>query len=109
MPEIPQLAFVVITHLPADHVSHLPELLDRAGPLRVSEARDGERVTGGHVYVMPPGALMGLSGGTIRLMARPDRTSAPKPIDYFMAALADDAAPLMDTLDDATLDELLGS
>ena len=29
MPANAQLAFVVITHLPADHVSHLPELLDR--------------------------------------------------------------------------------
>lgn len=67
MPESPQLAFAVVTHLPADHVSHLAELLDRAGALRASEARDGDVVTGGHVYVMPPGALMGLSDGTIRL------------------------------------------
>src|SRR5690606_24043392 len=57
----------------------------------VSQARDGERVTGGHVYVMPPGTLMGLIDGTIRLGPRGERGSAPKPIDYFMAALADDA------------------
>jgi two-component system CheB/CheR fusion protein len=39
MPENPQLAFVVITHLPADHVSHLPALLDRAGVLRAPGSR----------------------------------------------------------------------
>ena len=46
----PLLAFVVVTHLPAHHVSHMAELLDRVGALRVSQALEGEQVAGGHVY-----------------------------------------------------------
>jgi two-component system CheB/CheR fusion protein len=91
MPANSRLAFVVVTHLPANHVSHLPELLDRAGPLQVSQARDGEQVAGGHVYVIPPGTLMGIRDGTIRLEPSPERPPVPKPIDHFMATLADDA------------------
>lgn len=90
MPANPLLAFVVVTHLPADHVSHLAELLNRSGVLRASQARDGEPIAGGHVYVIPPGVLMGICNGMVRLDPKPDRPPAPKPIDYFMAALADD-------------------
>ncbi|MCK7501643.1 MAG: hypothetical protein MZW92_75255 [Comamonadaceae bacterium] len=73
MPANPELAFVVVTHLPADHVSHLAELLDRSGVLRASQARDGEPVAGGRVYVIPPGTLIGIRNGKIRLEPRPDR------------------------------------
>jgi hypothetical protein len=31
MPVNAQLAFVVFAHRPADHLSHLPELLDHSG------------------------------------------------------------------------------
>ena len=85
-----RFAFVVITHLPAQHVSHLPELLDRVGPLRVSQALDGEQLIGGRVYTNPPGTLMSIRGGTISLDARPAGPTTRKPIDYFMAALAED-------------------
>lgn len=91
MPANPQLAFVVVTHLPADHVSHLAELLDRSGALRATQALDGQAIVGGHVYVMPPGTLMGIRNGTIRLEPKRDHPAPPKPIDHFMTTLADDA------------------
>lgn len=90
LPADSRLAFVVVTHLPANHVSHLPELLERAGPLQARQARDGEQVAGGHVYVIPPGTLMGIRDGTIRLESSPERLPVPKPIDHFMTTLADD-------------------
>jgi two-component system CheB/CheR fusion protein len=85
----PRLAFIVITHLPAHHVSHLAELLAQAGPLPAVEAKAGQRLEGGHIYVMPPGKMMGLRGGCIFFEAAPPvRPPAPKPIDFFMASLA---------------------
>ena len=87
----PHVAYVVITHLPVHHVSHLAELLDRAGPVPTVDACSGEQLGGGHVYAMPPGRLMGLHEGKVffdqvRRSVRP----APKPIDFFMASLAED-------------------
>lgn len=85
----PQLAFIVITHLPAHHVSHLSELLAHAGPLPAVEAKAGQRLEGGHIYVMPPGKLMSLQGGCIFFEAETRvRPPAPKPIDFFMSSLA---------------------
>ena len=87
----PRHCFVVVTHLPAHHVSYLAELLARAGALPASEAQAGQAVTGGHVYVMPPGKLMALRGGRVCFdEATPARLPAPKPIDFFMASVAED-------------------
>lgn len=87
----PQLVFVVVTHLPIDHVSHLAELLGRAGSVPTSDAVNGERMKGGHVYVAPPGRLMGLHQGKALFAAVTHLQPAPKPIDYFMSSMANDA------------------
>jgi two-component system CheB/CheR fusion protein len=87
-----RLAFVVVTHLPADHVSHLPELLQRAGPLQAREAQAGDRLRGGQIYVMPPGRWMTVQGGILAFDEKPaDRRAGQHPIDHFMTSLADDA------------------
>jgi two-component system CheB/CheR fusion protein len=88
----PQLAYIVVTHLPIDHVSHLADLLGRASSLPTSDAASGEHLRGGHVYVMPPGRFMGLRQGKVFFDQAPHQLRpAPKPIDFFMTSLADDA------------------
>lgn len=88
----PGVAYVVVTHLPVHHVSNLAELLGRAGVLAAHDLRDGERLRGGQVHVMPPGQLIALCEGTIRFerQAAP-RAPSPKPIDFFMSSLAEQA------------------
>jgi two-component system CheB/CheR fusion protein len=88
----PQLVYIVITHLPIDHVSHLADLLGRAGSVPTSDAWNGERLEGGHVYVAPPGKLLSLHQGKV-IFDAPSRLlrPAPKPIDYFMCSMAEDA------------------
>ena len=88
MPPDPRLAFVVVTHLAPQHASHMAELLGRASALPVSEARDGERVAAGRVYVIPPGCLMGIHAGALRLHRAAARPAIPRPIDHFMCELA---------------------
>ena len=86
------VAFVVVTHLPLHHLSYLAELLTHAGLVPAAQAVEGERLRGGRAYVMPPGRLMGLRDGVIFLEPKEqERPSSPKPIDFFMASLADDA------------------
>ncbi len=86
----PGLAYVVVTHLPAKRESPLAELLGNVTTLTVSQAQSGQPVEAGHVYIIPPGMLMGIAGGKLSLVPLPARAKAPKPIDFFMAALADD-------------------
>lgn len=84
-------AYVVVTHMQRDHVSHMAELLSRAGGLDASEAVDGETVRGNRIYVIPPGAALGIQGGKLLVTPVATRPTAPKPIDFFMDALAEDA------------------
>jgi len=88
----PRIAYVVVTHLPSHHVSHLAELLGRTGVLPSRELSDGEHLTGGQVHVMPPGQLMALREGAVRFEQQsPKRSPATKPIDFFMTSLAEQA------------------
>jgi chemotaxis response regulator CheB len=68
----------------------MAELLGRAGALPVAEARDAEPVVAGHIYVIPPGCLMGIRAGALRLHPATARPAIPRPIDYFMCALAEE-------------------
>ena len=85
-----RMAYVVVTHLPSNHVSHLAELLGRTGVLPVRELAEGDTLTGGQVHVMPPAKLMVLRHGVVRFdLAPANLLPPPKPIDFFMASLAE--------------------
>jgi two-component system chemotaxis response regulator CheB len=51
----PPAAVVVLQHHDPDHVSRLAALLGRVTPLPVADARDGERLEQGRVFVAPSG------------------------------------------------------
>ncbi|MFO0234491.1 MAG: chemotaxis protein CheB [Burkholderiales bacterium] len=87
----PCIAYVVVTHLPARHASHLAELLDAAGEIRASSAVDGEPVVGGRTYVAPPGVRLRLSEGRLAVAPVDGDARASKPIDHFMLSVAEDA------------------
>lgn len=87
----PNVALVVITHLPAHHDSHLVALLGNVGTLPVRPANDGQNIEGGAAYVLPPGVLMGIREGRFALEPPPAVRPPVKPIDFFMMALAEDA------------------
>ncbi|KQP19564.1 CheR family methyltransferase [Pseudorhodoferax sp. Leaf267] len=88
----PQLAYVVVTHLPMDHASYLADILGRAGSLPTCNALNHQQLEGGRVYVMPPGKLMGLRQGKVFFKPMPAlQRPAPKPIDFFMDSMAEDA------------------
>jgi two-component system chemotaxis response regulator CheB len=51
--DFPATIFIV-QHVMPTSVGNLASILDRAGPLPVTLARDGERFQQAHIYVAPP-------------------------------------------------------
>jgi two-component system CheB/CheR fusion protein len=87
------MAYVLIQHLDPTHPSVLCEMLARSTSLPVHEIGDGVRVEPDHVYVIPPGADVGILHGLLTLVPRPTEPRRPHlPIDFFFAALAADQA-----------------
>lgn len=84
------MAFVVVSHQPAGHVSLLPGLLGQYTLMPVVEATDGMTIEPDHVYLAPGGTNLAPLHGTVHLMEPPAEERVPLPIDYFFRSLADD-------------------
>ena len=82
------LTFVVIQHLSPDHKSLMRELLERATPMKVVMAEDGQTLAANTVHLMPAGCYLSCQDGRLRLTQQAGRTQLP--IDHFFAALAED-------------------
>ncbi|HLH19150.1 MAG TPA: CheR family methyltransferase [Bryobacteraceae bacterium] len=82
------MAFVVISHLLADHKSHLVEILGRQTTMPVEHIRNGVRPEPNRIYVLPPNAQARMERGSFRLETRPSPGGVPRPIDYFFRSLA---------------------
>ena len=84
------MAFVVVTHLPPYHDSLLAEILGRATRMPVVNARDDQPVEAQHVYVLPPGAVLTMHEGRLRLRYTEAAERERAPIDVFFTSLAED-------------------
>jgi two-component system, chemotaxis family, protein-glutamate methylesterase/glutaminase len=78
--DLPAAVFVVL-HVPPHGTSVLPNILRRAGRLRVDHAKDGEPIVPGRVYVAPPDFHMLLKDGQVRLARGPTENSHRPAID----------------------------
>jgi two-component system, chemotaxis family, protein-glutamate methylesterase/glutaminase len=85
--ELPASVLVVL-HLMTSGTSVLDSILARAGTLPVTQARDGERLQRGHIYVAPPGLHMLLRGPTIHLSAGPRENGHRPAIDPLFRSAA---------------------
>src|SRR5947207_1908203 len=59
------MAFVLVPHLAPTHASMLVEILGRETSMPVSEVHEEPEVLPDHVYIIPPGRNMMLSGGRL--------------------------------------------
>ena len=66
MPADLAAAVLVVLHMPPGADSHLPEILERAGPLQARHAENGEPLENGHVYVSPPDVHLTIEEGHVR-------------------------------------------
>ena len=60
-------AVCVAMHMPSEHHTHLPAILNRSGPLRASLAQDNEPLEPSHIYVAPPGRHLQIDDNRLRL------------------------------------------
>lgn len=88
------MAFVLISHLSPDHKSLLASILSRSTTLPVMEVSDELEVMPNTVYVIPPGQLMTIKSGHLKLLPRSKSTKNPHSIDLFFGALAADRGHL---------------
>jgi two-component system CheB/CheR fusion protein len=68
-------ALVLLQHLDPTHASLLCAALSQTSKLPLAEARDGEQVEAGKVYVLPANATLSIRKGTLQLSPR--RASRP--------------------------------
>jgi|CXWL01.1.fsa_nt_gi two-component system CheB/CheR fusion protein len=84
------MAFVVVSHQHAGHVSLLPCLLGKYTAMPIVEAADGREVEANHVYVAPGGSNLAILHGVLHCMEPVSQERVPLPIDYFFRSLAED-------------------
>lgn len=90
LPDTPEMAFVILSHLDPQHSSILDTLLMKQTKMPVHVATHGVAVEQGHVYVVPPNKTVTLSKGVLRTRAREAVRGHPAVIDDFLASLAQD-------------------
>lgn len=90
VPKDSDMAFVIVQHLDPTQKGMMPELLQRATPMKVSQVKDRTRVEPNCVYVIPPNSDMSLLRGILHLLAPVEARGLRLPIDFFFRSLADD-------------------
>ncbi len=84
------LALVIVQHLDPTRPGALPEILQRATPVPVTEVADLTRVEPNHVYVIPPNKDMSILHGILHLFDPAEPRGLRLPIDFFFRSLAMD-------------------
>ena len=86
---IPDMAFVVISHLDPSHESILPDLIRKYTTMDALHVEDGMKVAPRRVYVIPPANDLTLKDGKF-VLSRLQPSSGPKaPINHFFRSLAE--------------------
>jgi two-component system CheB/CheR fusion protein len=84
------MAFILVQHLDPSHKSLLVELLAHHTGMTVTDATDGAILTGNHLYVIPPGKYLSVSGGKLHLTVPTVPHGSRLPIDFLLQSLAQD-------------------
>lgn len=87
LPDVQNMAFVVIVHLSPEHESQMAELLQQHTEMPVKQVKEPIRPQAGHVYVIPPEKDLSMSDGHIHLSERSRHGHAP--VDLFFRTLAE--------------------
>jgi two-component system CheB/CheR fusion protein len=88
MPADSGIVFVIVAHLDPTHASLMAELLGRCTTMPVVQVEADTPVEADHVYCIPPGKYLSISGRTLRLTPPIETGSVRMPIDFFLRSLA---------------------
>ena len=81
------VAYVVVTHRGVNDLNLLPEILSKYTTMPIEEARNGQAVEAGRVYVSPSGHYLRLLDGKL-IYNDIVKDHVPLPIDFFFRSLA---------------------
>jgi two-component system, chemotaxis family, CheB/CheR fusion protein len=84
------VAFVVVQHLSPSHESYMESLLARRNRMPVRMLKATSEIEPDHIYLIPPGSIMRLSGN--HLVLTPRESGMFLPIDIFFESLAEERA-----------------
>ena len=90
MPADSGMAFVVIQHLDPTRQSHMVELLGRRTRMDVVAVKEGAEVRPNCVYMILPNREVTIRSGVLHLAEPTERRGARRPVDSFLASLAED-------------------
>lgn len=90
MPNVFGAAFVLVSHLAPNHVSMLPELIQKKTTMKVNLVVDNMKVVPNQVYIIPPNKELSILNGALKLVEIPISQKAHLPIDRFFCSLAQD-------------------
>ncbi|GIF21657.1 two-component system chemotaxis response regulator CheB [Actinoplanes tereljensis] len=79
---------LIVLHVPRETPSALTRILDRAGPLPVRTAFDGEPLVPGRIYVAPPDRHMLVLGDRVRINSGPSENGHRPAIDPLFRSAA---------------------
>ncbi|MDR5815122.1 CheR family methyltransferase [Caballeronia sp. LZ033] len=82
------MAFVVIVHLPADHMSFADEVLQRVTDMPVRQVTGPTTIEKNHIYINAPGQHVEMTGTSLQSVDRAGKETSPTTIDHFFATLA---------------------
>ncbi len=82
------MAFVLVQHLDPTHASMMTELLSGRTALTVREAKDGVQLEPDHLYVIPPGTDLSVTGSRLHLSPRRTDHGSRLPFDVLLRSLA---------------------
>jgi two-component system chemotaxis response regulator CheB len=88
LPEDFPAALAVVLHIPPHVPSLLAGILNRRGPLPVSEPTDGEALQAGHIYVGVPDRHLLVDGMKLRLSRGPKENRSRPSIDVLFRSAA---------------------
>ena len=88
LPAPKAMAFVLVQHLDPTHPSLLVELLAEHTAMTVLQAKHGMTILPEHLYVIPPGAYLSVSGGALHLSTPNVPRGARLPFDFLLQSLA---------------------
>jgi two-component system chemotaxis response regulator CheB len=88
LPEDFPAPVVIVLHLSPDSPGVSGDIVDRAGKLSAANARDGERLRPGHIYVAPPNFHLLVEPGRLRLTKGPKENRFRPAIDPLFRSAA---------------------
>lgn len=86
-------AFIFVQHLDPTHESLLVDLLAVHTKMTVRQAADGMPVEADHVYIIPPGAYLAVTNGTLHISKPTAKRGARLPFDFLLKSMAESYGP----------------